>query len=123
MQNTLWNEVLSFGAGPLCDMYMPEGCARQAFRVCRVAMACRTRMCDALGVSRVGVHTVNSALLNTFEIHGRAPLSQYSIFPHYEPRYEIFFSRYDNPLRHWHDKPITNFVTERVVVTTSLRSS
>ena len=66
MQNALWNEVLSFGAGPLCDMYMPEGCARQAFRVCRVAMACRTRMCDALGVSRVGVHTVNSALLNTF---------------------------------------------------------
>ena len=63
---TLWNEALSFGAALLCRMYMPEGRARQAFHVCCVAMACKTRVCDASGASRAGVHTVIVALLSTF---------------------------------------------------------
>ena len=65
-KSTLWNEALSFGAALLCRMYMPEGRARQAFHVCCVAMACKTRVCDASGASRAGVHTVIVALLSTF---------------------------------------------------------
>ena len=47
-KSTLWNEALSFGAALLCRMYMPEGRARKAFRMCCAAMACSragTRMC------------------------------------------------------------------------------
>ena len=62
----LSNEALSFGTGLLCRTYMPEGRARQAFHACCVAMACQTRVCDASGASRAGVHTVIVALLSTF---------------------------------------------------------
>ena len=53
-QSALWNEALSFGAALLCRMYMPEGRARKAFRMCCAAMACsRAERACAMPASHV----------------------------------------------------------------------